>query len=50
MSKEDLVAGFEEYSEPTDVDNAAEESDETPNTTAVCSAIASAIFTNKFGC
>lgn len=50
MSKEDLIASFEAYSEPQEVDNAAEEGDDTPNTSPVCSAIASAILTNNFNC
>ena len=50
MSKEELMAGFEEYSEAAEVDNAAEEGDDTPNTSPVCSASASAILTNNFTC
>lgn len=50
MSKEELIASFEEYSEAEEVDNAAEEGDDTPNTTPLCSAVASAILTNNFNC
>lgn len=50
MSKEELIASFEEYSEAEEVDNAAEEGDDTPNTSPVCSAVASAILTNNFNC
>lgn len=50
MSKEELVAGFEDYTQPEEIDNAAEEGDDTPNTTVPCSAIGSAILTNNFNC
>ena len=50
MSKEELIAGFEEYSEAAEVDNPAEEGDDTPNTSPLCSAIASAVLTNNLNC
>lgn len=50
MSKEELIEGFEDYTQSEEMDNVAEEGDDTPNTSPVCSAIASAIFTNNFNC
>lgn len=50
MSKDELVSGFEEYTNPEEVTEAAEEGEDTPNSSPVCSAIGSAILTNNFNC